>query len=121
MIPLLNQDGEHLGFLLPADLPDEYSSIEGSWETECVFMALPMETDGFDDPAFAILESHKQAGEHHLAVSNDGTALSFVATAPTGEQIFVHLPDAPTGVWGTLEAGAETPVGHAVRIPDQDA
>jgi len=117
VIPLLSQNGEHLGFLLPASLPEDFASTTGEWEGECIFMALPLDSEMFEEDAFAVLEGHKHAGEHHLAVANDGTTLSFVATAPTGEQIYVHLPgDSPTGTWGTLESGTGTLLGHAIRI-----
>lgn len=79
-------------------------------------MALPTKPELVDDPAFRVLVDHKDAGEHRVAVSNDGTTLSLVATAPTGAQLFVRLPVSTPGEWGTRVGSTDTPMGYAVRI-----
>jgi hypothetical protein len=121
VIPLQNQSQQHIGFLLHSGLPLDFMSKVGDWEGECIFMALPAKSELFDDPAFAVLEGHKHAGEHRLAVTNDGETLSFLATAPTGAQLFVRLPKSPTGTWGTRAIETETLVGHAARVSNQSA
>ncbi len=86
-----------------------------------MFMALPTKPELFDDPAFLVLADHKDAGEHRIAVSNDGSTLSVTATAPTGAQLFVRLPAAAPGAWGTRVASTDTQMGYAVRVTKQNA
>ena len=121
MIPLQNLDQQHIGFLLPAGLPDDFASSVGQWDGDCVFMALPTQAALFDDPAFRVLADHKDAGEHRIAVTNDGSTISVLATAPTGAQLFIRLPDSTPGVWGTRGATTETQMGHAVRVSNRNA
>lgn len=116
MIPLENKHQQHIGFLLHAGLPADVLSRVGQWEGDCVFMALPMTPELFEDPAFLLLADHKDAGEHRIAVSNDGSTLSLVATAPHGAQLFVRLPAFASGVWGTRVADTDTQTGYAVRV-----
>jgi hypothetical protein len=116
MIPLQNLDRQHIGFLLPAGLPTDFASAVGQWEGDCVFMVLPTKPELFDDPAFRVLADHKDAGEHRIAVSNDGSMISVLATAPTGAQLFVRLPASTPGAWGTRVATTDTQMGYAVRV-----
>ncbi len=116
MIPLQNLDQQHLGFFLPAGLPADFISSVGKWEGDCVFMALPTNPEFFDDPAFLVLSDHKDAGEHRIEVSNDGSTLSLIATAPTGAQLFIRLPVSAPGEWGTRVATTDTRMGYAVRV-----
>ncbi|MBB5030568.1 hypothetical protein [Prosthecobacter vanneervenii] len=120
MIPLQNLNEEHIGFLLHAGLPDDFASALGQWKGDCVFMALPNQTELFDDSAFRVLAKHKDAGEHRIVVSNDGFTISVVATAPNGAQLFVRLPDSTLGAWGKLDDATETQMGHAVRVTNQN-
>lgn len=115
MIPLQNLDQEHIGFLLPAGLPADFTSTFGQWEGHCVFMALPTKVELFDDPAFGVLANHKNAGEHRIAVSNDGRTISVAATSPSGAQLFLQLPASGLGSWGTRGA-TDTQLGYAVRV-----
>src|SRR5688572_24490323 len=108
MIPLQNLDQEHIGFLLPAGLPADFTSAVGQWEGDCVFIALPTKPELFDDSAFRVLAAHKDAGEHRISVRNDGSAISVFATARTGAQLFVQLPASVRGTWGTRVAGTDT-------------
>jgi hypothetical protein len=121
MIPLQNNEQQHIGFLLPAGLPADFISSVGQWEGDCVFIALPTKPELFDDLAFRVLADHKDAGEHRIAVGNDGSTLSLVATAPTGAQLFVRLPASAPGAWGTRVATTETQMGYAVRITKRNA
>lgn len=114
IIDLQNHDQEHIGFLLPADLPEEIEANVGQWQTDCIFMALPNDVRLFDDPGFLVLASHKDAGEHRLAVSNDGSTLAAIATAPTGQKLYVRSLPSGAAVWGSLEGGTETQRGWAV-------
>jgi hypothetical protein len=116
MIPLQNLAGKHLGVLLTAGLPKDFLSCEGRWEGDCIFFALPTERGLFDDPVFCVLADHKDAGEHHIEVTNDGTTLSLLATAPTGQHFFVRLPNPGPGTWGERINGIDTPMGLAVRV-----
>ena len=121
MIPLQNLNQEHLGFLLPAGLPDDFIFTVGQWEGDCIFMALPSQAEFFDDPAFRVLAEHKDAGEHRITVANDGSTISVLATAPTGAQLFVRLSDSEPGVWGTHTVTVETRLGHAVKVSGRTA
>jgi hypothetical protein len=121
MIPLQNLDQQHIGFLLPAGLPADFTSAVGQWEGDCVFMALPTKPELFDDPAFRVLADHKDAGEHRIAVINDGSTISVLATAPTGAQLFVRLPASTPGAWGTRVATTDTQMGYAVRVTKRNA
>jgi hypothetical protein len=116
MIPLQNLEQQHIGFLLPAGLPADFASTVGQWEGDCVFMALPTNPTLLDDPAFRVLADHKDAGEHRIAITNDGSTISVVATAPTGAQLFVRLPASAPGAWGTRIASTDTQMGYAVRV-----
>ena len=116
MIPLQNLNEQHIGFLLPAGLPTDFASTVGEWVGDCIFMALPTKPELFDDPAFRVLGEHKDAGEHRIAVRNDGATISVVATAPTGAQLFVRLPASAPGAWGTRGANTDTQMGYAVRV-----
>jgi hypothetical protein len=116
MIPLQNLDQQHVGFLLPAGLPADFASSVGQWEGFCVFMALPTEAELFDDPAFRVLADHKDAGEHRITVSNDGSTISVLAMARTGAQLFVRLPVSTPGEWGTRGSISERRMGYAVRV-----
>jgi hypothetical protein len=120
MIPLQNLHQQHIGFLLPAGLPDDYASATGHWEGDCIFMALPSEAALFDDAAYRVLTDHKDAGEHRIVVTNDGSTICAVATAPTGAQLFVRLPESMLGTWGTRNASIETQMGHAVRVSNRN-
>jgi hypothetical protein len=84
-------------------------------------MALPTEATLFDDPAFRVLADHKDVGEHHIVVANDGSTISVLATPPTGSQLFVHLPASALGTWGTRSATTEIQMGYAVRVSKQNA
>jgi hypothetical protein len=114
-------DQRHIGFLLSSGLPDDFASSVGQWEGSCAFMALPTEATLFDDPAFCVLADHKEAGEHRIAVNNDGCTISVLATSPIGAQLFVRLPASVLGIWGTRSAITEIQMGHAVRVPKQNA
>lgn len=119
MIPLQNLNQQHIGFLLPAGLPDDFASAVGQWEGDCIFMALPTQASLFDDPAFRVLADHRDAGEHRIAVTNDGSTISLTATAPTGAQLFIYLPDLAPGTWGIRGADGETQLGHAVGVSER--
>lgn len=84
-------------------------------------MALPTEVTLFDDPAFRVLADHKDAGEHRIVVTNDGSTISVLATPPTGAQLFVRLPASAIGTWGTRSVTTEIQMGHAVRVFKQNA
>ncbi len=86
-----------------------------------MFMALPTKPELFDDPAFHVLADHKDAGEHRIRVSNDGSSLWVIATASTGAQVFVELPVSAPGTWGTRVATTDTPLGFAVRVTKRNA
>jgi hypothetical protein len=116
MIPLQNLDQQHVGFLLPAGLPADFASSVGRWEGFCVFVALPTEEELFEDPAFRVLADHKDAGEHRITVSNDGSSISVLATARTGAQLFVRLPASTPGEWGKRGSTTDTTMGFAVRV-----
>jgi hypothetical protein len=121
MIPLQNLDQQHIGFLLPAGLPADFAAIVGQWVGDCVFMALPTKPELFNDPAFLVLADHKDAGEHRIVVSNDGSTISVVATAPAGAQHIIRLPGSAPGAWGTRVATTDTQVGYAVRVTKRNA
>ena len=121
MIPIQNNDQQHIGFILPAGLPADFISSVGEWEGDCVFMPLPTKPELFDDSAFRLLADHKNAGEHRIKVSNDGSTLFVVAIAPTGAQLFVRLPTSALGTWGTRVASTDTQLGYAVRVTKQHA
>ena len=121
MIPLQNLDEQHIGFLLPAGLPAEFASTVGQWEGDCVFMALPTQLALLDDSAFRVLADHKDAGEHRIVVSNDGSTISVVATSPGGAQLFVRLPESGPGEWGTRISTTDTKMGYAVRVSKRNA
>jgi hypothetical protein len=121
MIPLQNLDQQHIGFLLPAGLPADFASIDGQWVGDCVFIALPTKPELFKDPAFLVLADHQDAGEHRIAVSNDGSTISVVATAPAGAQLFIRLPATAPGAWGTRIATTDTQMGYAVRVAKRNA
>ena len=118
MIPLQNHRQQHLGACLMAGLPDDYASTAGIWEGDCVFMALPADPELLEDPSLFILRRHDhvEAGEHAITVTNDGSTVSLLATAPNGEQLFIRLPASGPGVWGLVTATGEEPLGHAVRV-----
>ena len=121
MIPLQNLQQQQIGFLLPAGLPDDFRPAVGEWEGDCIFMALPTQSELFDDPAFHVLADHKEAGEHRTRVSNDGSTLSAIALAPNGAELFVHLPDSGPGAWGTRAGSTGTQLGYAVRVSNRSA
>lgn len=123
MIPLQNIHQQHLGALLPAGIPDDYLTATGEWSGECVFMALPTQADLFDDPAYHVLDahSHRGLGEHRLHIVSNGTSVSLVATAADGSELFIRLPQAGLGAWGTRTATTETQLGYAVRATTHNA
>ena|SRR5688572_32162334 len=121
MIPLQNLDQEHIGFLLPAGLPADFTSAVGQWEGDCVFIALPTKPELFEDPAFRVLADHKDAGEHRISVRNDGSTIFVLATAPTGARLFVRLPASVLGAWDTGVAATDTQMGYAVRVTKRSA
>ena len=121
MIPLQNLQQRHIGFLLPAGLPEDYRTAAGAWEGDCVFMALPAQAELFTDPAYLALAAHQDAGEHRIHVTSDGTTLSLRAVAPSGASLFVRLPSSGLGEWGTGEGATEEQLGCAVRVSDRAA
>jgi len=116
MIPLQNLNKEHIGFLLHAGLPDAFATTVGQWKGDCVIMALPTQPELFNDPAFLLLADHKDAGEHRITVTNDGSTIAIHAVATTGATLFIRLPQSGPGSWGTLVSGVETKMGNAVRV-----
>ncbi len=84
-------------------------------------MALPTEVMLFDDPAFCVLADHKDAGEHRIVVTNDGSTIFVLTTPTTGAQLFVRLPASAPGTWGTQSATTEIQMGYAVRVFSQNA
>ena len=121
MIPIQNNDQQHIGFLLPAGLPADFISSVGEWAGDCVFMALPTKPELFEDPAFRVLADHKDAEEHRIKVRNDGSTLFVLATAPTGAQLFFRLPASELGTWGTRVAATDTQMGYALRVTKKNA
>ncbi|MGC3989952.1 MAG: hypothetical protein QM796_09805 [Chthoniobacteraceae bacterium] len=117
MIPLQNFQKQHLGALLPAGIPDDCLSAFGEWSGECVFMALPTQTELFNDPAYRVLDdhSHQGLGEHRLRVVSDEHAVTLLAVAVDGSELFVRLPKVGPGVWGMRCGNVETQLGCAVK------
>ena len=123
VIPLQNFQQQHLGALLPAGAPEDYLTTPGEWSGECVFMALPIQSELFDDPAYRVLDSHshRSRGEHRLRVVGDGASVTLVATAADGSELFIRLPQTGLGAWGTRADTTETQLGYAVRATARDA
>ena len=112
-VPLLDLQQMHLGFMLVAGAPPDYPSTIGHWEAECILMGPPAEAQLIDEPAYAVIAEHHLAGEHRLAIVNDGTTVSFEAHSPDGAVLYLVIPHDALGEWGTQSGATRTRHGYA--------
>ena len=101
LIVLQNAQGVHLGFMMVAG--DRSLLAEGSWESQCVFVAVPSDPGLMRDPTFLQLAAHRdvqQDGtEHDVTVESDGRVAHLEAKSPAGV-LFVDLASADSGKMG---------------------
>ncbi len=106
-VVLQDANGGHLGFMLCSSGLDQTSG-------DCVFMAMPLQSELVDTVAVDLLFQRRVAGESAWLVVNRNPTSIIIRTPGQTAEMFLELDSEMVGHWGIGTGSDRSVVGRAL-------